>query len=559
MSFWRGAALWLAMTALFLVANRGAYKGFFSDDDLDNLIHTRSAPLSQFAHGLVSPELSEFNFRPMGHIYFKALGATAGLRFVWFVAVLQLIHLLNVWMVWLVIRRMGGSTMAAAAGALLFAFHMACFDGYWKPMFVFDVFCATWVLLCLLLYLRGHWLLALIPFWLAYKTKEPAVALPAVLLAYEWLVGGKQWKRVLPYAAISASFVIQALMSNRAIDNDYTLRFTLPALWKTFSFYSSQLFLIPYAGAALILVAIFVRDARVRFGLAAMVLFLGPMWFLPGRLFGVYLYVPLIGAAVSFAFVVANWKPAYVAAFFALWIPWNYYWLRENRRAALTYAFEAKPFATAVEAFIREHPDVRTIIYDGTPSGVNAWGMVGALRWFQPAPDLKICGLSDAESKEFLQQRPLAILSWDGSRRKLITALRHEGDAPVSSITMATGNPVWLFGEGWFPLESGFRWIEPVAKLRLTRPADAREFHLGLNLGPMQKRDQGKVTIEASIDGHSLGTREYTVEGWHEQGWLLPDGPAGPVDITLRCMNPYHPSNTDPRTLGAAVTAVGFR
>ena len=38
MSFWRGALLFLAMALLFLTANRGAYKGYFNDDDLDNLV-----------------------------------------------------------------------------------------------------------------------------------------------------------------------------------------------------------------------------------------------------------------------------------------------------------------------------------------------------------------------------------------------------------------------------------------------------------------------------------------------------------------------------------------
>ena len=69
MSFWRGAVLWLAMACLFLVANRGAYKGYFSDDDLDNLVQTRRAEPAAFVDALLSPKFNPDNFRPVGHFF----------------------------------------------------------------------------------------------------------------------------------------------------------------------------------------------------------------------------------------------------------------------------------------------------------------------------------------------------------------------------------------------------------------------------------------------------------------------------------------------------------
>ncbi|MGC4052262.1 MAG: hypothetical protein QM757_23255 [Paludibaculum sp.] len=225
MSFWRGAALYAAAAVLFfLIANRGAYKGYFNDDDLDNLVQTRGAEISVFVEGIVSPKISPANFRPVGHFFYKAMGPLAGLHYTPYVAILQSVHLLNILLLWFVLRRFpGAQPVSAAAGVLFYAFHMACFDGYWKPMFFFDVACAAFLLLTLLLYLRGHWLLALIPFWIAYKTKEPAVTLPAVLLVYEFALGERRWKRVLPYLGISALFTIQAIFQNHGTDNDYTL------------------------------------------------------------------------------------------------------------------------------------------------------------------------------------------------------------------------------------------------------------------------------------------------------------------------------------------------
>jgi len=558
MSFWRGALLFLAMALLFLTANRGAYKGYFNDDDLDNLVQTRSAELPHFARSLVSPELSSFNFRPMGHLYYKILGTWAGLRYQPYVGVLHLIHLLNVWLVWLLLRRLGAGLLPASAGCLLFAFHMACFDGYWKPMFVFDVACATWVLICLLLYLRGNWLLALIPYWLAYKTKEPAIALPAVLLAYEYILGERRWRRVVPFALIAASFTLQALVGNRGTNNDYTLRFTLPALWKTFSFYSSKILLLPYAGVLLLPLAWLIKDRRVRFGLLCIVLFLGPMWFLPGRMFAVYLYVPLIGAAVAMAFLSETWKPVYIAVFFALWIPFNHYWLREQRRATLTVAFENKPYVEAMGEYLPQQQGLRAVLYDGGPTGMNNWGMEGAIRWYQPDLNVQICPLNDPKAAEYLRGENLTVLSWDRARRRLIPATRRAGEPDPSSIVMATGNPVWLFGEGWYPLESGFRWIGPQATAKLRHPRTSKEFFVRVNLGPLQAKEQGQLDMEVLLEGRPLGVRTYKQVGWFEQRWELPTDLPDTVNVTLRVQHPYRPSNGDPRLLGAAIAALGF-
>ncbi len=558
MSLRRGLLLFAAMVLLFLLANRAAYKGYFSDDDLDNLVQTRGATSAQFAQGLVTPKLSEWNFRPVGHFYYKALGAAAGLNFRPYVFVLHALHIFNVWLVWLLLRRLGAEWTAATAGAAFFAFHMACFDAYWKPMFVFDVLCTAFLLATLLLYLRGHWLLALIPYWLAYKSKEPAIALPAVLLLYEFLLGERRWKRVLPYAAIAVSFGLQALFVNRGPVNNYSLVFTPQALWTTFSFYCSQILLIPYAGVLLIPLAFLVKDKRVRFGLASIALLLGPMWFLPGRLFAVYLYIPLIGAAIAFCFASERWKPAWIAGFFVLWIPFNYMLLRQNRGVTLAAAVEDRAFVESAGILMNSQPALREIVYDGAPAAMNPWGVQAAFAWHQPDPALRVSSLDSPEAKQLLSKQNLAVVSWDGARRRLLIRTRKPGEPDPPLIDMADGNIAWLFGDGWFPLTQGYRWMGPQATARLSRPADAREFVVRINFGPIQFKDQGRVELEVLLNGQSLGTREYKEQGWHVRSWSLPPSAPGPVEVTLRSLRPYHPSNGDPRTLGAAVVLFGF-
>ena len=144
-----GLLLFAAFAALFLTVNRDAYRGYFQDDEIDNLSWTPYLGPLDFLKGAATPQFQANNFRPVGHYYFHAVEEVAGLDFPVYVAVLQAFHLLNVWLLWLVARRLGAAQFAAAAACLFFGLHMALFDDFWKPMYVFDVLCATFCLLSL--------------------------------------------------------------------------------------------------------------------------------------------------------------------------------------------------------------------------------------------------------------------------------------------------------------------------------------------------------------------------------------------------------------------------
>src|SRR5260370_31388437 len=160
----------------------------------------------------------------------------------------------------------------------------------WDPKYFSKVLASLLCLTTVLLYLRGHWILGLIPFWLAYKSKEIAVTLPAALLAFEWILGERKWKRLIPYFLISLNFGLQALWHNRnlPLESGYTLRFSPQTLWTTVAYYSSAIFFVPFAGLALLLLPVFVRDRRLYAGLIFVVCLFVPMLVLPGRLERVY-------------------------------------------------------------------------------------------------------------------------------------------------------------------------------------------------------------------------------------------------------------------------------
>jgi len=243
-----GLILFLAFAVLFLLLNAGAYRGYFQDDEIDNLSWTPYLGPADFLKGAVTPLFQANNFRPVGHYYFHALEEVAGLSFPPYVAVLHALHLLNVWLLWLVIRRLGAAAFVAATACLFFGIHMALFDNVWKPMYVFDVLCATFCLLSLWCYAARRWVLSFVAFWLAYKSKELAVMLPVVLLAYEVWFGQRRWKILAPFFLTSLSFGVQGMLGNPNRDNDYTFRFTWAALAKTSQFYAGRVFLLPYAG-----------------------------------------------------------------------------------------------------------------------------------------------------------------------------------------------------------------------------------------------------------------------------------------------------------------------
>ena len=175
MSKWTAILFLSVVFAAFTAMNRGAYKGYFSDDEVDNLSWTPHVPAKEFARAAATPRFLEYNFRPVGHLYFKAMERLFGLDFPKWVGAIHLLHFLNIWLVWALARKLGAGPPAAAAGVLFFAFHMALFDALWKPMYVFDVACATFCLTSLICFIDRRWVLSFVSFWLAYKSKELAV------------------------------------------------------------------------------------------------------------------------------------------------------------------------------------------------------------------------------------------------------------------------------------------------------------------------------------------------------------------------------------------------
>jgi hypothetical protein len=562
---WKRRFLFLAafcfVVLLFLIANRGAYKGYFQDDELDNISWTGAVPLRVYLTGLASPVYSPLNFRPVGHAYFAVMSRWAGLRFPPYVAVLHGLHFLNILLVYHLLRRLKLPLSAAAAGTVFFAFHMGVFDTLWKPMYVFDLLCASLSLAAIIAWMHRRWVVSLLAFWLAYKAKELAVMLPLALAAYElWLseeTGRRRWLRLTPFFAVSLSFGIQAMLFGPGGDNPYRLRIALGAQARTIPFYAGRVFLIPFAGLAVLGLPLLVRDRRVLFGVVCLLLFLTPLILLPGRLFAAYLYLPLAGLAIAAA-AVASRVPAWtVAVFFLAGLPWNYHHLRLQRRAALASADDNRAYVGELFRVAAALPEARMFVYDGSPQGMARWGVAGALRWHYRA-EVEVASIEDVDLPRQTAGKNVALLSWDPGERKILFVERRAGQPPAASIRMDRSTPVWQLREGWLVRTGHFRWTRPVARATLWRPEGARRFELIVNAGPPYIAAVKRGRVEVLIDGVSVGHAEFTREGWQTVGFELAPAPASEVEVTFRATPVLRVPPDSPLVLGAPIGGFGF-
>jgi len=553
-----GLCLLAAAVCLFLLANRAAYRGYFYDDDLDALAWIRLLPLSDYLWGLVTPRFQVHNFRPLSQLCVFTAHRLFGLDYPGYVAGLHLIHLANIVLLWLLSRRMGAGMIAASAGTLFFAFHMALFDVYWKPMYIYDALCTTCVLACVLAYSHRRWIVAFAFFWLAYKAKELAVVVPVILLAWEFWLGERRYLRLVPFFAVSLSFGLQAIIRNPNRDNDYTFRFTLDALLHTVPYYASRIFLLPWAGLLLLLLPFVSRDRRVWFGLAWAVVVFAPLVFLPGRVFSAYCYLPIAGLALAFAAIVsADWiAPGLCAA--ALWIAWNLPILRAERRTALSQMDVNRQFAETILRSTDRLSRVHTVVYDSLPAHFHIWGLTGTLQYAKPGTQIQVAELAQRSPADALRDPGVALLQWNDETRKLHVLFR-ESDLPDSPyLAMNADTPIWQLGEGWFGLESTFRWIQPRATAYLRRPPSTGRFKLEVNAGEELLRRGGSVAVEISIDGTFAGRASFDRPGISQADFDLPQQLQTPADRCLVELRVTPGIQAGERRLGIAIRGLGF-
>jgi hypothetical protein len=541
----------VAFAALFLVANRGAYRGYFDGDDLDNISWGPLLSDGTVAKALFNPVLDEnTNFRAAGQIMYVVLGRIAKLKFPAYIAWIHVVHLLTVVAIYFLVRKLGFERMQAAIATLVFGFNMAVFDIYWKPMYVFDLTCGLFCALTLLAWIYGRWLIALLCFWIAFKSKELAVMLPFVLALYEYMLGGKRWKRLVPFFAIALFLIIQAAVANHGRDNDYTFHFTVPAIWTSVNFYAPKLLVLILA----IIIAMVSRDRRAFFGLAAFILLLAPLLFLPGRLFAAYLYVPLIGLAIAIAPLRST---AAIAALAAIWIPANFIWMRHQRVPLIAGQHESLRYAQTVTDFVAKHGRSEVYIFDRYPPDIHHWGAVALFRIL--APDSKIYAVDNPEAARAARQPSVTLVRWYPEYKRAGIIARTPETRDAAYVQMGPDTPVWQLGDGWYSFEGNYRWIAPRATATVNRPPGARTFELNVLVGPQLIEADREIHVKVRANDQLLGTHTYVTHGWQAVSWPLKDNGSGPAQIEILVTPAYQGNSGGDHLLGIAVGGFGFK
>jgi len=192
---WRKLAFALFLLAYFVYFNRDSLHIGFAPDDMMNIYeYWRHGPFrllySQF---LVWHEF----YRPMGGLFYLPLFSAFGFNPAPYHAAMMALLAVNVWLVYRLGRVLGSGALAGWCAAVVVAYHAGLGNLYTNTAFIYDVLCSIFYLAALVVYIKprnaGRPLLGrekagfFACYLCALNSKEMAITLPLMLLAYEWL------------------------------------------------------------------------------------------------------------------------------------------------------------------------------------------------------------------------------------------------------------------------------------------------------------------------------------------------------------------------------------
>jgi hypothetical protein len=247
---------------------------------------------------------------------------------------------------------------------------------------------------------------------------------------------------------------------------------------------------------------------------------------------------------------------AVMACLCVLWIPLNMAQLKKNRRATLAADDEARAYVSALADYARVSPTTRTFVFEGLPAGYHSWGTEGVLRLLYGYPNPALYHVGDREAAAALKMDDVALLEWDPGERRLRV---FSSKSPLPYLAVGRPAPPWQLGEGWYEPENGFRWTGPQAAARLAWPRETAAFELVVNVPPRQLQETGPARVALRLNGIDIGSRQVTQSGLQTLRWPVRREVPGTAAVDLAVTPEYRPANGDPRRLGLAVVAFGFR
>jgi hypothetical protein len=322
----------------FAVTSRAVRTGFHLDD-VTNLYRAWEQP----AWNLATANLTPFTtvYRPIGAVYYAAVYSASGFDPFSLRAVTYAFALFNVVLVFLLSMRLFDSLEIAGLSALLFSVHPRMIDIYQNNGTVYDIVACSLCLLAVLVYDAGRRtrklltvrraLALLILVVAAINSKEIALSLPFVLIAYEfatgvwrrrWSTSTAMWLMALVAVSVIAAHVKMGPASVLHGNASYAPRFEAGDLndtvenlveWSLNARPNSVSYRDAWLAVAAVGIAVcIVGDWRIRFVSTAAVLLSVPVLFIEWRGLFVF-YVPYAFFVIAFVALVIGGREAICA------------------------------------------------------------------------------------------------------------------------------------------------------------------------------------------------------------------------------------------------------
>jgi hypothetical protein len=340
----RTTAFAVFLLGYFLYFNWDNLRVGFAPDDMMNIFeHWRYGPWR-----IVYSQLMLWHdfYRPMGALFYVPLFSFFGFNPAPYHAVELVLLLANAGLVYRLARLLGCAPVAGWCAAMIVAYHAGLGNLYYNIAFVYDVLCVVFFLAAMVVYvaprssgrpLRG-WEKA--AFYACYvcslNSKEMAITLPLVVLAYEWLYHRPEmqswsdvagWLRGPARVALISGIIALPYMYSRVLGlsgiahSGYHPQFSLDRILSFHEDAVGDLFLLPQTIGWKTVVSLWAvitylawrrRDPLLRWCWVVMVLTPIPVEFLQGRRAAV-LAIPLAGWAIFTAVLIAKAASALAA------------------------------------------------------------------------------------------------------------------------------------------------------------------------------------------------------------------------------------------------------
>jgi hypothetical protein len=481
--------------------------------------------------------------RPLSErLYFLGLSVACGLDYRPFKAVIFGTQCVNLVLVAAIARRLTGSTPAAFVAGAAWAFNsalavpMAWASAYNQLLWTLALLASFFFLIRYTETGKARYNLAQwITFLLGFGALEFNAVYPALAILYTALLARPYLKRTLPLLIPSVVFAAAhfALVprSNHPI---YSLYFdsALPATllhYAEYGFRPYGLLLIALCGFA-----IYIRRPLAWFLLAWFAIVLAPVLPLKNHITDYYLTAAVIGPSILAGQVAtATAVPVRIAAWVILAVHCAAHYRQTQQTGEWRYrqSHRLRHYLEQVDTAYRRNPrrllllsgvdwDLFSIGFNDEPFrlyGIRRTRLTpgSEARFASSAPlrGIEKYTIPAAEAAREAAANEVLVLSLVRGRISDVTAAfktvsQAQAAGVATSVDAGSASSVASLGEGWFPIEQGFRWMGPRAALRLGAPGKTGGKLVVTGYCPAAVVAAGPVRLTIAAGGRGLGTVE---------------------------------------------------